>query len=500
MEKNDVLLRVSEVSKAFPGVKALDRMNLTVRRGTVHALMGENGAGKSTLMKILTGLYQRDTGEITLDGKLLDTRNISAVIAQGVSMIYQELNPIEGMTVAENIFCGKEPCRVRLFYVDKAEMNRQAAALLEKLGVDSIPPTAKLRTLSNAQKQLVEIAKAISNDSKLIIMDEPTSAITESECRRLFETIKRLQADGMTFIYITHKMDEIFSICDEVTVMRDGKYVDTRPVSGVTHDSLVAMMVGRAITNVYPKERAQIGEAVLQVRGLCSGKAFHDVSFELHRGEILGFAGLMGAGRTEIAEALFGTRPLTGGEVLVNGEKVRIRTPQDAIRLKMAMLTEDRRLTGCLINSKVYDNILTLMWKKLRGPLGIDHKKGRRICGEQIGRFSIKTTGPDERMRNLSGGNQQKVLLARWLLTEPDILILDEPTRGIDVGAKYEIYQDMVRLAQQGKSIIMISSELPEILGMSDRVLVMHEGEEMKILDAAQADQETIMRYASGIA
>ena len=282
--------------------------------------------------------------------------------------------------------------------------------------------------------------------------------------------------------------------------MRDGKYVDTRPVSEVTHDSLVAMMVGRAITNVYPKQKAQIGETVLEVRELCAGKSFHNVSFELKKGEILGFAGLMGAGRTEIAEALFGTRPITGGEVFVEGKKARIGTPRDAIRLRMAMLTEDRRLTGCLINSKVYDNILTLMWKRLRGPLGIDHRKGKQICNEQIGRFSIKTTGPDQRMRNLSGGNQQKVLLARWLLTEPDILILDEPTRGIDVGAKYEIYQDMVRLAQQGKSIIMISSELPEVLGMSDRILVMHEGEQMKILDAAQADQETIMRYASGIA
>jgi len=499
VENNDLLLQVIGVTKTFPGVVALDDMNLSVKKGTIHALMGENGAGKSTLMKILTGYYQRDKGEILFEGKPLDTHSILSVIKQGISMIYQELNPIESMTVSENIFCGKEPCKVNLFYVDKKAMNKAAGELLEKLQITNIKPTDKLKDLSNAQKQLVEIAKAISNNSKLIIMDEPTSAITEKECQRLFHTVRQLKAEGISFIYITHKMDEIFDLCDEITVMRDGKYIATKAVEDVTHESLVAMMVGRTITNAYPKEQVAIGDVILEVKNLSAGKAFRNVSFELHRGEILGFAGLMGAGRTEVAETIFGIRPATGGEIYVDGKKANIHSPKDAIKLKLAMLTEDRRSTGCILNSQVYDNILTLIWKELRNASGINHKKGKEVCQEQIKRFSIKTPSTAERMQNLSGGNQQKVLLARWLLTNPDILILDEPTRGIDVGAKYEIYQDMVRLAKEGKAIIMISSELPEILGMSDRVLVMHEGDAMKILDVKDANQEIIMRYASGI-
>ena len=495
----DTLLHIENVSKSFSGVKALDSMNLDVRRGSVHALMGENGAGKSTLMKILTGLYTRDEGIITFDGRELDTASIQLVIRQGISMIYQEVNPIMNMTVAENIFCGKEICKVERFWIDRKEMERQAAELLSSMGHESIPSGCRIGTLSVAQMQIVEIAKAISNRSKLIIMDEPTSAITEKEVDQLFKTIRDLKQKGITFIYISHKMDEIFRIADEVTVMRDGRYVGTRAIAETTADELVSMMVGRAMSEYYPKETVPIGAPMLEVEGLSSKNLLHDVSFTVHSGEILGFAGLMGAGRTEIMETLFGIRRADSGVIRIGGRKVEIKDPQAAIANGMAFLTEDRRKTGCFLDSPIYDNIMALVWKKFVDIGGIRHSRCKKAAKDQIALFSTKTTGLKQKMRELSGGNQQKVLLSRWLLAEPEILILDEPTRGIDVGAKYDIYKEMIRLVKAGKGIIMISSEMPEVLGMSDRIAVVHGGRIRTILDRKCADQETILRYAAGL-
>ncbi len=499
MNNQDILLHINGVSKAFSGVKALDDMQLDVKRGSVHALMGENGAGKSTLMKILTGLYTRDSGEITFDGKPLDTSNIHRVIQQGISMIYQEVNPIRNMTVAENIFCGKEICKINLLLKDKKEMQRRAQKLLDDMGYPSIKSDRKVGTLSVAQMQVMEIAKAISNNSKLIIMDEPTSAITEKEVQQLFDTIRSLKAQGITFIYISHKLEEIFQIADEVTVMRDGRYVGTKSTSETDTDEIVAMMVGRQLSEYYPKEQVPIGAPLLEVDHLSVNGLLHDVSFTARRGEILGFAGLMGAGRTEIMETIMGIRKADGGTIKVDGKPVQIKNTGSAIKNGLAFLTEDRRKDGCFLEANVYNNIMTLVWKKHASILGIRHRECRKLAQEQIELFSTKTRGLKQKMRELGGGNQQKVLLSRWLLSDPDILILDEPTRGIDVGAKYDIYKEMVRLAKEGKCIIMISSEMPEILGMSDRICVVHEGRIQKVLNREDADQETILRYAAGL-
>lgn len=499
MYNDEVLLHIKGVSKLFSGVKALDNMNLAVRKGSVHALMGENGAGKSTLMKILTGLYTMDEGEIVFDGKPLNTSSIQSVIHQGISMIYQEVNPIANMTVAENIFCGKEICRIRHFLIDKKEMQAQAQEVLDSMGHSAIRADWKVSRLSVAQMQIVEIAKAISNHSKLIIMDEPTSAITEKEVSQLFETIRGLQKKGITFIYISHKLDEIFQIADEVTVMRDGQYVGTSLVAKTNTDKLVSMMVGREMSEYYPKERVAIGETLFQVENLNVQGLLKEISFSVHRGEILGFAGLMGAGRTEIMETIMGIIKADSGTIKINGQKVDIRNPGVAIRNKIAFLTEDRRKTGCFLDADVYNNTMTLVWKQYSSLFGIRHRQCQKIANEQLQLFSTKIRGIKQTIRELSGGNQQKVLLSRWLLTEPDILILDEPTRGIDVGAKYDIYKEMVRLAKAGKCVIMISSEMPEILGMSDRIAVVCNGEIKKILNRDEADQETILRYAAGL-
>lgn len=496
-EKN--LLHIEGVSKLFSGVRALDKMNLDVKRGSVHALMGENGAGKSTLMKILTGLYSKDEGEILFDGEPLNTSSIQNVIQQGISMIYQEVNPITNMTVAENIYCGKEPCKVKYFLIDKKKMERNAQEILDGMGHSAIRAEWKVSALSVAQMQIMEIAKAISNRSKLIIMDEPTSAITEKEVSQLFDTIRGLKSKGITFIYISHKLDEIFQIADEVTVMRDGQYVGTSFIAETNTDKIVSMMVGRKMSEYYPKEKVPIEEPLFQVENLNVSGLLKDISFSVRKGEILGFAGLMGAGRTEIMEAIMGIIRADSGTIRINGEKVDIKNPGVAIRNKIAFLTEDRRKTGCFLDTSLYNNTMTLVWKRYCGPFGIRHKQCQQITREQMQAFSTKASGIRQVMRELSGGNQQKVLLSRWLLTEPDILILDEPTRGIDVGAKYDIYKEMVRLVKAGKCVIMISSEMPEILGMSDRIAVVCHGEIKKILDRDEADQETILRYAAGL-
>jgi inositol transport system ATP-binding protein len=493
---NEYLLSMSNITKQFPGVRALDDVHLNVRKGTVHGLMGENGAGKSTLMKCLIGIYIPDSGTINFKGEELHILNTNFALSKGISMIHQELSPIPHMTVAENIFLGRE---TRTWYglVDMKKMNRKTSELLDHLGI-KLDPTKKMVDLSIANTQLVEIAKAISFDSDLIVMDEPTSAITESEVEGLYKIIQSLRDQGRSIIYITHKMDEVFRITDEVTVFRDGKFISTDPTSALTRNMLINKMVGRELTDMFHKESVEIGEIVLEVRNL-SGHKFKDVSFEVRRGEIFGVAGLMGAGRTELLEGVFGVKKPHSGEVLIEGKKVEIKSPADAINKGLALLTEDRKLTGLYINAMVRDNMsIANMKQYMRGPF-VNFRKIDADCERMRDQLRIRTPSLKQVIKYLSGGNQQKVLISRWLLTEPNILILDEPTRGIDVGAKAEIYRLMTELTRQGKTIIMISSELPEILGMSDRIMVMHEGDKIGELTRAEATQEKILHLATGM-
>ena len=495
MDQDNVLI-MEHISKSFPGVKALNDVQLTVRRGTVHALMGENGAGKSTLMKVLIGMYIPEEGEITFQGKKVKIENTQQALRMGISMIHQELSPEPYMTVAENIYLGREPLG-RLKLIDKKKMIADTRALLNRLEIN-IDPNTVMRNLSVANTQMVEIAKAISYDSSLIIMDEPTSAITEREVAHLFKIIRTLKEKGVAIIYITHKMDEVFQIADDITVFRDGRHISTVPAIETDRNSLIAMMVGRELTNLFPKEDAPIGEVILSVRNLTRNGIVHDVSFDLRRGEILGLSGLMGAGRTEVIEGLFGVKPLDAGEITIKGERVRIKSPQDAIRHGLALLTEDRKLSGIMGVLSVRDNMMIASLGSYAKGGFLNKRIINETCNREKTRLELKTPSMDQVIKLLSGGNQQKVLVSRWLLTVPEILILDEPTRGIDVGAKSEIHRLMSKLAQEGKAIIMISSELPEILGMSDRVLVMHEGRVGGVFERKDATQENIMRAATG--
>jgi inositol transport system ATP-binding protein len=494
--ENEYVLRMEGISKQFPGVRALSNVKLHARKGSVHALMGENGAGKSTLMKCLIGIYAPDAGTITFKGEKLNIINTHYALSKGISMIHQELSPIPQMTVAENIYLGREPttwCGL----VDMRKMNRMAGELLNRLHI-KIKPTAKMHELSIANIQLAEIAKAVSYNSDLIIMDEPTSAITEAEVEGLFNIIRSLKAQGCAVIYISHKMDEIFKITDEVTVFRDGQYMGTDPTADLTDAILIEKMVGRTLTDMFHKELTDMGSIFLDVKNL-SGQGFRNVSFQVKRGEILGVAGLMGAGRTELIEAVFGVTRSHGGSISVDGKSVKINSPADAIRNGMALLTEDRKLTGLYLNASVRENMfIANINNYMIGPF-IDFAKIGKDCERMRGLMRIKTPSLLEIIRNLSGGNQQKVLISRWLLTEPDLLILDEPTRGIDVGAKSEIYRLMTEFVRSGKAIIMISSELPEVLGMSDRILIMHEGDKVGELARAEATQEKILQMATGM-
>ena len=494
--ENEYLLSMEGISKQFPGVRALSNVELHTRKGTVHALMGENGAGKSTLMKCLIGIYVPDSGTITFKGERLHITNTHYALSKGISMIHQELSPIPQMTVAENIYLGREPM-TPYGLVDMRKMNRMATELLDRLRI-KIKPTAKMCELSIANIQLAEIAKAVSYNSDLLIMDEPTSAITETEVEGLFNIIRSLKSHGCAVIYITHKMDEVFKITDEVTVFRDGQYIGTEKTADLTHNMLIEKMVGRTLTAMFHKETTDMGPVFLDVQNL-SGKGFRNVSFQVKRGEILGVAGLMGAGRTELMEAVFGVTRSHGGTIRINGKVVKIKSPADAIKGGMALLTEDRKLTGLYLNASVRENMfIANINKYLLGPF-IRFKKIEKDCERMRGLMRIKTPSLMEIIKNLSGGNQQKVLISRWLLTVPDILILDEPTRGIDVGAKSEIYRLMTELVQSGKAIIMISSELPEVLGMSDRIMVMHEGDKVGELSRAEATQEKILQMATGM-
>ena len=492
----EVILRMQGIRKTFPGVVALDNVNLDVRSGTVHSLMGENGAGKSTLMKCLIGMYTPDEGTVELAGDIVRFKDTKDGLEHGISMIHQELSPVPEMMVAENIWLGREP-RGRLGLLSPAAMFRKTRELFDEWKID-IDPRARMKDLTVSKQQMVEIAKAISYDAKIIIMDEPTSAIPEREVAHLHGMIKRLTDFGVAIIYITHKMDEVFRISDDITVFRDGKHVGSYPAKELDRDKLIKLMVGRELTDLFPKEEAEIGEVVLSVQGLSRGAVVKDVSFELHRGEILGLAGLMGAGRTEVLETIFGIEKADSGEIVLNGRALRIKQPSDAIRAGMALLTEDRKLNGIMGVLSVRDNITAAALPRY-SPRGVLHVgEMRKDSEDQREKLRIKTPSLSQLIKNLSGGNQQKALISRWLLTVPDVLMIDEPTRGIDVGAKSEIHRLMSMLAQEGKAIIMVSSELPEVLGMSDRILVMHEGRISGELSREEANQESVMHLATG--
>ncbi|HYD39588.1 MAG TPA: sugar ABC transporter ATP-binding protein [Anaeromyxobacter sp.] len=500
MSSNGFLLEMKHVSKAFPGVRALDDVSLQVRPGTVHALMGENGAGKSTLMKVLFGLYAPDQGEIVLEGRRIEVSEPKVALGHGISMIHQELHPIPHRSVMENIWLGRFPLRrVGPFpFVDHAAMHRATAALFKDLGMP-IDPAAKVGDLSVSKIQSVEIAKAVSYHSKVIIMDEPTSSLTEHEVEHLFRIIRDLKGRGVAIIYISHKMEEILRISDDVTIMRDGRRVGTWPAAELSEDLIIRNMVGRDLTHRFPERRNVPGEVILRVKDLTSPlpKSFKGVSFELRRGEILGIGGLVGAQRTELVEALFGMRAIERGAIELQGRPARIETPADAKRLGMALLTEDRRGSGIFPSLSVLENSLIANLRRYVRVGLLDDETRRKAAARVVERLRVKTPSLSTLIRDLSGGNQQKVLFGRWLLTEPDILLLDEPTRGIDVGAKYEIYTIIAELAQQGKSIVMISSEMPELIGMSDRIMVMCEGRVSGFLEGKHASQEEIMRLAA---
>lgn len=497
MGSEDMILEMKHVRKVFPGVVALDDVSLEVFRGEVHALMGENGAGKSTLMKILAGIYKSDGGEIIYKGQPLDVQNPKDSLEKGISIIHQELNMILDMTVEQNLFLGREHIN-NLGIVKKRELIDLAQQQFDAMAID-IKVTDKIRNLSVAQMQMVEIVKAISYNADVIIMDEPTSAITDNEVEILFDMIHTLKKQNKAIIYISHKMDEIFRIADRITVIRDGKEIDSKPASEFDHDSLVYCMVGRELKDMYPKrdQTTISNEEILSVKGLTRSKEFEDINFQLRKGEILGIYGLMGAGRTETMETLFGLRKPEKGSISINGKSVVIRSPKDAIKNKIAFVSEDRKLFGLDLSGSIKTNISSVYMKII---LIMNHlinfKKERKVVDEQIKRLTIKTHSREVCVNTLSGGNQQKVVLAKWLLGNPDIIIMDEPTRGIDIGAKAEIYKLMVELAEKGKSIIMISSEMPELMGMSDRVIVLHEGKLTGEFQKSDFTQEKILACA----
>ena len=492
----EVILTMKGIDKSFPGVHALDHVDLEIRKGEVLALMGENGAGKSTLMKVLTGIYKKDEGTITYEGKEVEFENPRAAQAAGIVIVHQELNMMNHLTVAQNIFIGREIMKGNL--IDDAKMNEEAKKLFAKLNIE-IDPTEKMGNLTVGKQQMCEIAKAISHDAKVIIFDEPSAALTESEIEELFKIIRDLRDKGVGMVYISHRMDEIKVITDRVTVMRDGTYVGTIITKESTKDDIINMMVGRVIYE-DPKAASNVkpdAPVVLKVEHLNAGKMVRDVSFELRKGEILGFSGLMGAGRTETARALFGADKKDSGDVYINGKKVEINSPEDAVKCGIGYLSEDRKRYGCVVGNTVAENTTMASLENFMSGLFINKKKEEESAWEYVKALKTKTPTVDTEVVNLSGGNQQKVVIAKWLVRDCEILIFDEPTRGIDVGAKSEIYTLMNELVAQGKSIIMISSEMTEVLRMSDRVIVMCEGRKTGEIDISEATQENIMHLAT---
>ena len=493
---NSVLLEMKNICKSFPGVKALDNVSLTVKRGTVHALMGENGAGKSTLMKCLFGIYSKDSGQILLNGKEVSFKTSKEALEHGVAMVHQELNQALKRNVMDNIWLGRYPT-VGPFTSEK-KMLADTAAIFDDLGIH-VDPRTIMSTMPVAQRQMVEIAKAVSYHSDVIVFDEPTSSLTEEEVEHLFRIINMLRDRGCGIIYISHKMEEILRISDEVTVMRDGAWVATEPAAEMTMERIIKLMVGRELTNRFPPKDNEIGGVLLEVEGLTAMYSkLRDVSFNVHKGEIVGLAGLDGSGRTEVLENIFGVTTRKSGVIRLHGKEVKNRRARDAIKNKFALLTEERRATGIFGILDIQENttISSLKKYKVKG-LYLSRKKMEESTEWSIRAMRIKTPSQDTKIRSLSGGNQQKVILGRWLLTDPEVLLLDEPTRGIDVGAKYEIYQLIINLAKEGKAVIMVSSEMPELLGVCDRILVMSGGRLAGEVDAKATTQEEIMTLAA---
>ena len=497
MNDNKIRLKVEGVDKSFPGVKALDNINFSVKSGSVHVLCGENGAGKSTLMKIINGIYKADKGRIFINGKEVEVKNPQHARELGISMIFQELNYIPEMTIEENLFVGNLP-KTKFRTVDWKLIREKTIQLLRDEGLDYNPIT-KLCELSVSDIQMLEIIKAVSNDSSIIIMDEPTSAITYKETERLFQKIADLKARGTSIIYISHKMDEIFRIADEITVLRDGAVIETHDKDDIDINTVIKLMVGRELSDEYPKEEIEPGEEVLSVKNLTRYGVFNNINFHLRRGEIVGFSGLMGAGRTEVMRCLFGLDPINTGTIKINNKPVTIRKVRDAIKNGLAMLSEDRRRYGIIPIRSVRENATLANLPEFFYGGRLHNHKENSVTARMCRNMDVKTPSFETTIQALSGGNQQKVVLAKWMICNPDILILDEPTRGIDVGAKYEIYKLMMSLVKAGKTLIMISSELPELIGMCDRIYVMSKGEITGELQRDEFSQEEIMKFATGL-
>lgn len=490
-------IEMKGINKAFGSNQVLKNAGFVLKDGEVHALMGENGAGKSTLMKILTGVYTRDAGTVIVDGKEVLYKSPQEAEKAGIVFIYQELNVLFDLTVEENLFMGKEITK-KFGICDRKAMRQKAQEVMDKMGVN-IPINAVMSDLSVGQQQMVEICKALMVDAKVLIMDEPTAALTQSETEGLFKLIKSLREKGVSIVYISHRMEEIFELCDRITVLRDGTYVGTEYIKDIDMDDIVRMMIGREIGERFPKrEGVTIGKEMLRVEGLTKTKTFENINFSVKAGEVLGVSGLMGAGRTEIMQAIFGNLPYESGKIFIEGGEVKIKCAQDAINAGIGFITEDRKTEGLLLEKSISDNISLANLGKISKNGVLSKAKEKEIVDKGIKEFRIKCFGPDHECNNLSGGNQQKVVFAKWVYTDPKILILDEPTRGVDIGAKKEIYSVINDLAAKGVAVIMVSSELPEVLGMSDRVMVVHEGHITGIIDAAEADQEKVMTLATG--
>ena len=493
----ETLFELQDIAKSFPGVRALDEVSFDLRRGEVHALLGENGAGKSTLVKIICGIYRPDAGVIRIDGRPVEITSPTQAQALGISSVHQELHLEPYLSVAENIFLGRQPVG-RFGMIDQRRMNRDAGALLKRLGAD-LDPESTVESLSVAQRQIIAIARAASTTARIIIFDEPTSSLTERETNLLFDMIGRLRGEGIGIIYISHRMEEIFRLCDRVTVLRDGRYVATKPVAETDMRDLIGMMIGRDISDLFRKAPAPIGGPVLEVQNLSKRGLLRDISFSVRRGEIVGVAGLVGAGRTELARAIFGDLAIDGGEIRVDGQLIPpSHSPRRAILAGIGLVPEDRKEQGLVTGLSVRQNISMPMLKALSWVNVLNLRREQRLAESYVRKLAIKTPSIDQKATFLSGGNQQRVVIAKWLATQPKLLIVDEPTRGVDIGAKSEIHALLCDLAREGMAIMMISSDLPEVLAMSDRVLVMQKGRIAADIPAAEATQEVIMHYATG--
>jgi len=495
--KNNYLVEMQNITKIFPGVVALDQVDFKIKKGCIHALVGENGAGKSTLMKILAGLYRAEAGEIYINNKKVEIKNSHDALCNGISMIHQELNPVPYMNIAENIFLGREPETKIRGFVNYKKLYKDTKKILDQYGYKYNPAT-KLNSLNVSDTQMIEIIKAISYNASLIIMDEPTSALTDDEVDHLFLKVKELKSKGISIVFITHRLDEIFKIVDEVTILRDGKLVLSDELKNLNKEKIISMMVGRELTNLFPKEKVEVGKILFEVKNLNQKRKLSNINFNLKKGEIVGISGLMGAGRTELARAIFGLDKFDSGELLIEGRKVKIRSPKDAIKNGIVMLSEDRKLYGLILCRSLLENIALPNLDQFSKTTFLNLKKEYKEVEKIYKNLNIKAPRINTIANSLSGGNQQKVVVAKWLLSKPKVIILDEPTRGIDVGSKYEIYKIIGNLAKQGIGIIMISSELPEILGISDRVVVMSNGKITGEMSGKVASQEKIMALAVG--